>query len=159
MFPLGKSLFLVKKDGASIPNYLMIQAINISTAIELPVSGLENYKISEVAQYVSIWLDDKPLTMTSERLLSDLSLWSRGYCLDSKYLERMIKGCAEQFIIPIGAKFSILLRIGDDMPGIRNFGPHSFKIILQTTEFIAIIEVPLELTKENSNLVFNPAST
>jgi hypothetical protein len=97
--------------------------------------------------------------MDSDRLLSDLSLWSRGYCLDSKYLERMIKGCAEQFIIPIGARFSILLRIRDDMAQVSKIGAHSFKIILQTTEFIAIIEVPLELTEANSNVVFNPQNT
>ncbi len=99
----------VRKDGASEPNYLMIQAINIAMPLEIPVPGMEGFNVNDVANYGKISIDGNPLNITPERFQNDVSMWYQGLCMDYDFLDRMIHGETDPFIIPIGGKVTVLL--------------------------------------------------
>ena len=159
MFPAGQSMFLVRKDGASEPNYLMIQAINIAMPLEIPVPGMEGFNVNDVANYGKISIDGNPLNITPERFQNDVSMWYQGLCMDYDFLDRMIHGETDPFIIPIGGKVTVLLRLQDDIDFIRTIGPHTFGIRVDYQGFIINVDIPLDLTEENTNLEFDPSLT
>jgi hypothetical protein len=159
MFPKGKSLFLVKKDGAMTPNFIMIQSLNISMALELPIPGMEQFRLKDVPNYGKIWVDNQPLKITVERFQNDVSLWVGGKCYDWQYFDRVVKGTAENFTIPLGAKTTLLLRLKEDLTSLMEIGDHTFKVAIDFHGFTINVDVTLDLTAENTNITFDPSNT
>lgn len=155
MFPKGKSLFLICKESQT-PNFVMFQSINIAMPIDLPLPGLEQFKIEDVSTYAKISVDGKELSITPDRFKNDLTFWVEGKGYTGEELERIMQGKGATLTIPIGSKTSLLLRLQEDLMPLTTVGIHTFGINISFSGVTINLDIPLDLLPENTHIQFDP---
>jgi hypothetical protein len=155
MFPKGKSLFLVCKDSPT-PNYVMFQSINITMPLEVPIPGMEQFRVEDVSTYAKISVDGKLLNITPELFKNDLSFWVEGKGYTGAELEHIMQGKGSTLTIPVGTKTSLLLKLREDIKCLTEIGMHTFGINISFSGVTINLDIPLDLVPENTNIKFDP---
>jgi hypothetical protein len=156
MFQKGESYYLVRKDDAPAPNYIMFQSLNIIMPIEVPFPGLENFNFNDLSNYAEITIDGHPLKITAERFKNDILYIYKDHYFNAEYIERFISGqSVDSYIIPLGARSSLLIKIQEDLTHATTIGEHVFKVKIHFGIIEINVEVTFELTPENANRDFN----
>ncbi len=166
IFPPKKCIFTVDSNGDGKTDSLLIKALNVIMAMEVPdeieLGGFstKNFDMStfQLSDYGKMYIDEKPIDVSKEKfdvrsLMDHFSIYHKG---DKFTIEDILAGKLAGRIIALGDYINILISI--DQESLSNFkeGKHTFKF---ESELIPTLEFSFELTKTNLDLKFDPYET
>jgi hypothetical protein len=165
IFPPKDCIFTVDTDNDGLPDAVLIRAINVVMAIEVPSEielggfSTEDFDVMkfDLADYGKIYLDAEPITIARE--VYDLKALKERFLFYHKgerfNIDDIINGKLAGRIIALGDSISILIKI--DSEALKKFqvGKHKFRL---ESELIPAIEFNFEITEKNLNIKFDPTS-
>jgi hypothetical protein len=161
MFPKD-SLSIVRKRNeiqGNGPKYLCFKSINFIQAIEIAsFPELQAYNPENINDILKVKIDGKDLPITLEWVKNDIEFYHKGKRYDYNYFEQLLKGKFETFVVAIGDVVTLLVKINDDLKPVCEIGNHNFRININLSGFLIDLDIPLELTSENIDILFDPAT-
>jgi hypothetical protein len=163
IFPPKKCIFTVDSNGDGETDSLLIKALNVIMAMEIPEEielggfSTKNFDITtfQLSDYGKMYIDEHPIDVSKEKfdvisLMDHFSIYLKG----KKFtIKDILSGKLAGKIIGLGDFINILISIDKESLKIFQEGKHTFKF---ESELIPTLEFNFELTKDNLNQKFDP---
>ncbi|MHA1821393.1 MAG: hypothetical protein ACTSU2_14595 [Promethearchaeota archaeon] len=155
MFPKGKSLKVVNKDGKK---YVLLQMINVISPISIPESvSLDDldFNPEDVGNLLKIEVNGKPMEVTLERIKNKVSIWHAGK--EYTYQNIFFENAAGGLTIPVGGKLTILIEYEGDIADIIT-GPGEYEVHVEVKSDNPI-NVTVKTELKDFDVPFDPSDT
>ena len=163
IFPPKKSIFTVDTTGDGNADSLLIRALNVIMAIEIPqeieLGGFStkdfNIKRFDLKDYGKLFIDENPITIAKNEFNVDtiknrFLIYHKG---ESFTIDDFLAGTLAGRIIALGDRINILIKIESE--GIKKFTKGKHKLIFESS-LIPKLEFDFELDDDNLNIGFHP---
>ena len=163
VFPAKKCIYTIDSDGDGKPDALLIKALNVIMAMEIPkeieLGGFssKNFDIKsfDLSDYGKMYLDDDPINVSKAdfdvEVLKDY--WAIYHKGEKFSIDDFLNGKMGGRLIALGDFINILISMEQESLERFTVGEHTFKF---ESELIPTIEFKFELTEDNLNQKFDP---
>lgn len=163
IFPPKKSIYTVDTSGNGLADSLLIRALNVVMALEIPkeieLGGFSSKKFDfahfDLQDYGKLYIDEEAITIAKDEF--DVKTIKNRFLIyhngEKFTIDELLKGDLAGRIVALGDTINILIKIDEN--GIKKFtkGKHYF---IFDSELIPRLEFEFELDDENLNIKFHP---
>jgi hypothetical protein len=166
VFPAKKCIYTVDENGDGKTDALLIKALNVIMAIEMPKEielggfSTKNFDITkfDLSDYGKMYIDDIPISVSKAdfdvAILKDH--WTIYHKGEKFTIDDILNGKLAGRLIALGDHINILISMEQESLEKFTLGEHTFKFV---SELIPTLEFKFELTEANLNQKFDPNET
>ena len=166
VFPAKKCIYTVDENGDGKTDALLIKALNVIMAIEMPKEielggfSTKSFDITkfDISDYGKMYIDDNPINVSKEDFDVEIlkEHWTIYHKGEKFTIDDILNGKLAGRLIALVDYINILISMEPESLEKFTVGEHTFKF---ESELIPTLEFKFELTEDNLNQKFDPNET